>query len=276
MKKIILLAMLFALMFTAVACRRSDETIGDDDLDNDIGDITDGEETENTVQLWFYTGDGYVCQNGRAMTDFVFEPGACGVFYIKVVNATETDYDVSPTLTLSKVVNNIHEVLEAYLILDGFEGNVERGDLADGQTLHSGVQIIGDEAIRVKAGETEYFAVAFKMAETASNQYQGGSATIISRIVFSEAEEDAPAVGGDDNVNDGTDDGTNDDNGDSTGGADGGADGDGDGNGNGDGDGDGNGDGDGDGDGNGNGNGDGDEDDDRKPGGEIQFPSIDF
>lgn len=225
MRKIFLLAMTLALAVSLVACGNS----GTDEKDNNdlLGDLTGPEnpEASKSVQSWFWADGGYVFKYAHDLSLEFYEPGAISIAYVKVINKTDNAVDLSAVITVSNSTKSIYEVLEYFVIPDGFEGNVERSALVAGVTLKNGEQQILEAPIRLEAGESKTFAVAVKMMESAGNQYQQADAKLTLEIKNSALSED-----GDDNTQspDGTtpDGGTNDD--------------------------------------------------DKKPGGEVNFPSVDF
>ena len=154
------------------------------------------------------TGDIFSEETGNGI---LWEPGKTEIVYLAVQNKGSLALNYNLLLDVTDGDPGLVGALE-YAVIDGAKAEnltdvttwaglletagVQTGDIAAGQTVAAPNGTL-DEIVRGEAAETDYFALAVHMKETAGNEYRGGSITIDLSLIAKQATAETDGFGSD-------------------------------------------------------------------------------
>ena len=133
--------------------------------------------TEESAPIF---GAGSLAQNNNAET--LWEPGKTQVAYLSIKNNGSLDLKYKVAIEVYDVKNNLIDVLEYDVTPDAKYGEVTSW-ANNGISVVEGTNATASEDVALKVGEEHFFALSVHMLETATNEYQDGSATFDIKVL---------------------------------------------------------------------------------------------
>ena len=133
--------------------------------------------TETSAPIF---GAGSLAQNNNAET--LWEPGKTQVAYLSIKNNGSLDLKYKVAIEVYDVKNNLIDVLEYNVTPDAKYGEVTSW-ANNGISVVEGTNATASEDVALRAGEEHFFALSVHMLETATNEYQDGSATFDIKVL---------------------------------------------------------------------------------------------
>ncbi len=147
--------------------------------------------TEESAPIF---GQGAVAQNDNAAT--LWEPGKTQVAYLSIKNNGSLDLKYKVAIKVYDVTKNLIEVLEYDITPDAKYGEVTSW-ANNGISVVEGTNATASEDVALKAGEEHFFALSVHMLETATNEYQDGSATFDIKVLATQLASESDSFGTD-------------------------------------------------------------------------------
>ena len=133
------------------------------------------EEQEYSVRLHNKNGEAVDLETlNYELPNEYWEPGHTEVFYFSITNNTDQDLRYTVMLDIQEVKQNLTEVIDYVLIPDAQFGDVTSLNAYNLIALNNGINDININDIVIPSVTAHYYAIAFRMQESAGNSYQNG------------------------------------------------------------------------------------------------------
>ena len=125
-------------------------------------------------------GEGSLAQNNNSAT--LWEPGKTQVAYLSIKNSGSLDLKYKVAIEVYDVTKDLIEVLEYDITPDAKYGEVTSW-ANNGISVVEGTNATDSKDVALKVGEEHFFALSVHMLESATNEYQYGSATFDIKVL---------------------------------------------------------------------------------------------
>lgn len=161
----------------------------DADVDGNYDDIS------NSTNPIF--GAGSIAQNNNAAT--LWEPGKTQVAYLAIQNGDSLDLKYTVGLNVQNVSKDLYEVME-YAIVPDADANNKVTSWTSGNSVVVGTQSVSGD-VKLKKGETHYFALVIHMNEDAGSEYMGGQVNFDLTVLATQTNSESDSFGSDYDIN---------------------------------------------------------------------------